>query len=111
MTLEDENVANPAEGCVVGHHTCEADLVVGIVDAKAKRVLDGVGNRVEGPPLRPIGAVRQEIKDDLQIETAFVGADDKLLTMNFEGLHRVFQFAAECLWGQRRGLTSAADET
>src|SRR5580765_4926389 len=111
VRFKNEEITNPTEGGVVGHHTREADLVFTFVNTKAKRSFDRTGDNFQRSTERPIGSIRQKIKDDLQIQTAFIRADDKLLTTNFENLHWALQFAASGLCGQWNDWTSAGGET
>ena len=67
-----------------------------IINAKAQRMLDRPGDHVARNSLSPI-AIRQELVDDVQIESRGIGADEKLAATVLDdhvGIHPWLQTAS-----------------
>lgn len=82
VRFEDEHVAQPAKGCVVGHHPGKANLLLAVIHAKAERVQDGVFDHFAGAPLSPIGAVGQITMNDIKLQTPRIRIDREAFTLH-----------------------------
>ena len=86
---QHEDVAQPAEGRVVGHHAREAELALALVDAEDQRVGDRAfdDRRAAGRwPSRPPG---QEVGHQVDVETGWIRAHGQPVAMPLEVLSAV----------------------
>src|SRR5438445_11329784 len=79
MRFEHEHVADIRHRGKIADYPGKADLcTTAVIDAETKRVLDGTSDDFTRNSLDPIGLIRQEIVDHIQIETRRVCADEKV---------------------------------
>ena len=84
MIREDEDVAEPSECRLIGHHPREGDLrraTVGVAveRRKADRLVDGTIHDVAGNPRRPVRLVMKEPPDQIAIDVSRVARYDALI--------------------------------
>jgi hypothetical protein len=63
-SFEDEDIAQPGEGGVVGDDAGEADLLPFTIHAEAQRVCDGSAHERERAALRPVRAEAEVVMDE-----------------------------------------------
>src|SRR6476659_316467 len=83
MRLEHEDVADPSKRRVIGDHSRESYLLTPFINAETERVLDRVRHGLDRTSTRPIGAIGQEIENNLEIQTLPIRADHELSTLLF----------------------------
>ena len=81
MLRQHKHVCDPREGGVVGYDTRESDLIVSLVGAKRKRILDRTFDYFARTAARPIGIVREVVVNKLDVEPRAIGADQIIVAL------------------------------
>lgn len=81
----DEYVTKIGEDGIIADDARQTDLFFAVIEAEDKRIFEGAFSAFVWASLCPIGA-REHIGDGTNIETRGVGADDEIVTLDFDDL-------------------------